>query len=213
MRWCTILGAISAALLALALSRTNRLPFAAALALALMLPLVLTFGGDSLFRQYCQKGIAIPGLVADFYNGTSYDPFDVYVPFGADPKAVQHFNPAAWLADSPNDAAPPVKDADYSVLLARRLHFEVHAPVPRFLVLSLRDYPAWRISINGVPATSRPHREDGLIVLPIASGTSSVNITYAHTRDETAGWILSGISVLALGFISRKQVGSAKANT
>ncbi|MDP9050495.1 MAG: hypothetical protein M3O31_07190 [Acidobacteriota bacterium] len=203
IRWCTILGAISAALFALALSRTNQRPFAAAL--ALIVSLGFTIGGDHFFRQPCQNDIAIPGLVAGFYNGSSYDPFDVYVPRGANATAVQHANPAFWLADSPTDAASPLVGADYSILLDHRLHFEVYAPVPRFLVLSLRDYPAWNISINGVPVTQRPHREDGLIALPVAPGISKVNLTYLRKRDETLGWILSGVSALALLFLMRRS--------
>jgi hypothetical protein len=208
MRWCAILGATTVALLALVLSSSNRLPFAAVF--ALIVPLILSFGGDLLFRQYCPRDMVIPSLVADFYNGTSYDAFDVYVPLGADPEAVQHHNPAFWLADSPTDAASPDTGADYSTLLARRLHFQVSTPVAKFLVLSLRDYPAWKISVNGVPVTSRPHREDGLIVLPVASGNSTVNLTYAHTRDETAGWILSVVSAFVLLLVTRKHLSNLR---
>jgi uncharacterized membrane protein len=203
MRWCTILGATTAALLALALVQKSRLRFTALLALAV--PLLFTFAGYSFFHQYCRDDMALTGPVAGFYTGNRYDPFDVYVPLGADPLAVQHANPAFWLADSPADAAVLNQDPDYSILLARRLHFEVVAPSAKFLVISLRDYPAWKININGVPVSGRPHRNDGLIVLPVPSGNSRVDLTYARTRDETAGWILSCLSAGALLLMVRRR--------
>jgi hypothetical protein len=72
-------------------------------------------------------------------------------------------------------------------------------------VLSLRDYSAWRITINGTPNDSRPHRKDGLIALPIASGISKIDITYARTPDQTAGWIITALSAASLLFVSRKH--------
>jgi hypothetical protein len=70
------------------------------------------------------------------------------------------------------------------------------SPGPAFFVINLRDYPAWRITVNGILSTNRPQREDGLIVLPVSGGRSEINITYALSSDEVYGWILT---VLSLG--------------
>jgi len=208
-RFCAILGAAAAALLALAMPRTAKHSTAAA-ALALVLPLALTLGGDHFYRPFCHPEAAVSSVVADFYNGERYDPTDEYTPVGADPQALQHANPAFWIADSPTAPAPQAADRDYSVALARRLHFTVSTPVPRFLVLSLRDYPAWKIAINGTPIAIRPHRPDGLIALPIAGGVSKIDIAYAHTPDQIAGWIVTALSAGALFFAGRRRRQDAR---
>jgi hypothetical protein len=203
-RFCAILGAAAAALLALATPRTGKHSIAAT-ALALVLPLALTLGGDRFYRPFCHPEAAVPSLVDSFYSGTRYDPTDEYTPVGADPQALEHANPAFWVADSPTAPAPQAASRDYSVALARRLHFTVATTAPRFVVLSLRDYPAWKVAINGVPIASRPHRPDGLIALPIASGVSKIDIAYAHTPDQIAGWIVSALSAGVLGSIWRRR--------
>jgi len=203
-RFCAILGATTTALLALAMPRTK--PHRAAVAaIALTLTLALTFGGNYVFRQPCYAAPNVPSLVASFYSGGRYDPTDEYTPIGADPEALQHSNPAFWIAATPTDPAPQTAAGDYSIALTRRLHFYVSTSVPSYIVLSLRDYPAWRITINGTPNDSRPHRKDGLIALPIASGISKIDITYARTPDQTAGWIITALSAASLLFVSRKH--------
>ena len=78
------------------------------------------------------------------------------------------------------------------------MHFSVAAPRAEDLVLNLRDYPAWRISVNGALQTARVRRADGLIAIPIAAGPSTIAIRYAHTADQTAG---DAISLIALAML------------
>ena len=203
-RFCAILGATAAALLALAIPRIELHP-AAALAIVLAMTLAPTLCGNYFFRQPCYPAATVPSLVVNFYNGGHYDPTDEYTPIGADPEALQHSNPASWIAATPTDPAPQTAAGDYSIELARRLHFYVSTHVSRFIVLSLRDYPAWRITVNGTSIGSRPRRKDGLIVLPIASGISKIDIIYAHTPDQVAGWIITALSAASLLFAWRKH--------
>jgi hypothetical protein len=146
----------------------------------------------------------VPGIVHDFYHGGRYDPTDEYTPVGADTLALDHVNPMLWIAVHPTDPAPQT-GASYSIALAHRLHFNVSSPIPGFVVLSLRDYPAWRITINGSSVSARPHRKDGLIALPINSGVSKVDIAYVRTPDQTAGWMISALSGALLLFIWWKR--------
>jgi hypothetical protein len=143
--------------------------------------------------------------VDSFWNGGRYDYTDEYPPVGADGEKLQHSNPSFWLARSPANSAPVGAGSDYSVALSRRLEFTVTTPVPAFVVLSLRDYPAWRITINGRSAGARPHRDDGLIVLPVAGGISHIGITYVNAHDSLAGWIVTSVSAIVLLFIWRRQ--------
>jgi hypothetical protein len=81
--------------------------------------------------------------------------------------------------------------------------------VPAFVVLNLRDYPAWRITINGRFAGARPHRDDGLIVLPVAGGISHIGITYVNAHDSLAGWIVTSVSAIVLLFACRRTQHAA----
>jgi hypothetical protein len=203
-RLCAILGTTAIALLALAMPRIDRRPTAVVL-IALAAPLALSFAGNSLFRQFCQPDATIPSLTANFYQGGRYDPFDQYTPVGADPGALGHANPAFWIADTPTAAPPPAAVRDYSVALAHRLHFQVSTPVPAFFIPNLRNYPAWKATVNGTPVAPPPYRKDGLFALPLGSGTSTIDFTYSHTPDQTAGWILSALSALCVLLGLRKQ--------
>jgi hypothetical protein len=82
----------------------------------------------------------------------------------------------------------------------------VNAPAPEDLILNLRDYPTWRIKLNGIPITDHIQRDDGLIALPIPAGPSTVEITYAQTLDQTLGDIISLVALAFLLFmLSRKS--------
>jgi hypothetical protein len=71
-------------------------------------------------------------------------------------------------------------------------------PHPRFLILRLRSYPAWRIAVNGYPVAVLPHRDDGLIVVPVWPGTIALTVDWTTTPDALAGRWLSVLAVLVL---------------
>lgn len=208
-RFCAVLGATSAALLALALGRTRLHP-AVAIAISFSLTLALTLGGNACFRQLCFPSFDVAGIVDSFRNGGRYDYTDEYPPVGADGEKLEHSNPSFWLAKSPADSAPAGAGSDYSVAMSRRLEFTLTTPVSEFVVLSLRDYPAWRITINGRFVGARPHRDDGLIVLPVDSGISHIGITYANAYDSMVGWIVTTVSAIVLLFAWRRTQRAAR---
>jgi hypothetical protein len=203
-RFCAILGATAAALIALAISRTALRP-GIAVGIAITLALTFTFGGNYTFRQTCFAAMEVQRQVESFLDGEQYDPTDEYTPMGANALALEHSNPASWIADSVSGSAPGGVAKDYSIALTRRLHFDVSSTGPGFLVISLRDYPGWRIRVNGAVVLNRPHRVDGLIVVPISGGNSRVDITYARTPDETVGWIITAFSLVLLLIVARRN--------
>jgi uncharacterized membrane protein len=197
-RFDAILGALAAALLALALDRI-RVQFAAAVAMSLAVPLLFSVCGSMLFRQVCNGGNDVASLVASFYRSqVLYS--DEYTPAGSDPQMLGHSNPNAWVAESPDGQPPPHAPVSHSISLSDRLHIYVSSPAPAFFIVNLRDYPAWRITVNGIPEMKRPHRADGLIVAPIPKGSSRVDIRYAVTPDQIVGWVLTAFT-LALLFV------------
>lgn len=205
-RFCTVLGATAAALLAMALRR-SRLGTGVGAATAFALTLTFTLAGNHFFRQPRFAASDVPGIVHEFYQGGDYDPTDEYTPVGADSTALDHANAMYWVAARATDAGPQTR-AGYSVALARRLHFNVSSATAGFVVISLRNYPAWRITINGHAAGALPHRRDGLIVLPMHRGSSTIDIRYARTMDETMGWIISmisGVLLLLIWWLSERR--------
>lgn len=196
-RFNAVLGAIAAALLALALSRV-KLWFPLAVTVALAASLLLGIKGYKRYHQWCNRGNDVASLAGDFYHGARFDETDSYLPAGADHFALARANPESWIAVHPTDAAPENAPHHYSVALKDRLHFAVTSEKPAYFVIHLRDYPGWRIALNGVAVPNLPHRADGLIVVPIPQGASQIDVTDAVTWDRIAGLPISG---LALGIL------------
>jgi hypothetical protein len=192
-RFCAILGATMASFAALALRR-SRVRAAAGAAVALLVTAALTMCGNHLFRQPYFPELGAPAIAQSFYHGGTYDPTDEYPPVGADARVLGHANPMFWVAAHATDAAPQTGEG-YSISLAKRLHFQVSSAEGGFAVLNLRDYRAWRVSVDGRTVADRPHRADGLIAVPIPSGVSTVDVAYGRTPDQTAGWVISVVSV------------------
>jgi hypothetical protein len=69
---------------------------------------------------------------------------------------------------------------------------------PRFLILRLRSYPAWRIADTDYTFGPLPRREDGLIVVPVPQGQLDLTVDWIATPDVVAGRWLSVLAVLLL---------------
>jgi hypothetical protein len=207
-RFNAVLGAIAASMLALALSRV-RLWFPLAVTLALAGSLLLSAKGYRRYHQWCNRGNDVSSLAEDFYHGARFDDTDGYLPAGADHFAMGHHNPESWIAAHPSDGPPAEASQHYSLALKDRLHFTVESPSAAYFVINLRAYPAWRITVNGVPAAEVAHRADGLIVLPIQAGNSHIDITDQMTWDRDVGW---PISALALGILLMLRVRTAQSD-
>ena len=67
-----------------------------------------------------------------------------------------------------------------------------------YAVLRLMEYPAWQVFANGTPVLNRPHRDDGLMTIPLPAGTSRIDINYVATPDVWWGRGLSIASLFAL---------------
>jgi hypothetical protein len=78
---------------------------------------------------------------------------------------------------------------------------------PAFLILNLRDYPAWHVFRNGHLDPDREQRDDGLIALDLPAGISTIDIRYARTPDQTVG---DAITLLALLILLWLMIGSRK---
>ena len=89
-------------------------------------------------------------------------------------------------------------------------HKRVHANASHagFLILRLREYPAWSVHINGNPASQRPVRDDGLMAVPVPAGPVSVTADWTTTPDLQIGrWIsvVAALLITALGLLVRRS--------
>jgi hypothetical protein len=155
-----------------------------AIVAAITLPVV------SIFRQPCDDEDTVAARLALFNSKSGTDPTDEYTPTDADNDSLAQTDPAFWLAEDP-DSKPPASATPGPV----PMHFAVLSPRDETLILNLRDYPAWQVKIDGVATHPEQKRADGLIALPVPSGTLHIDIAYVNGLDHTLG---DDISLAAL---------------
>jgi hypothetical protein len=161
----------------------------------------LTIPAYHVFRQPCDLEDTAPARLALFHSNAGTDPTDEYTPTNADNDSLTPGDPPYWLADSP-EAAPPT-----AVSGPAPAHLALTAPHAEVLILNLRDYPAWRIALNGepVPYSNFEDRPDGLIAIPIPAGSSRIDIRYAQTIDQTLGEAVSLVALALFIFMLRRR--------
>ena len=76
-----------------------------------------------------------------------------------------------------------------------------------YLILRLRSYPAWRITVNSQAAVATREEGYGLMAVPIPQGTDMVAVDWVTTPDVWLGRI---ISVLALALLTALCVVECK---
>lgn len=203
-RLLAILAAALSFTIALALTRL-KLKLLPTAALSLVVAAALTCTAFHLFRQYCYPEDTVPASLADFRSHTGTEPSNEYTPNTADNASLSQTNPPYWLLPShsgintnaPANSTPGTAPASLTL----------NSPTPQILVLNLRDYPAWRITLNQAILTTRLHRNDGLIAFAIPAGHDHISIVYAHTLDQTIGDILTLVS-LALFLLTLRRRAS-----
>jgi hypothetical protein len=188
--------AILAPVMALAIAAAvGRLPlkFTSTAIASVFLVAALTAPAYHVFRQACDPEDTPHAQLSAFESQTGVDPTDEYTPTTADNDALKPNDPPYWLASSPVATASTGESPG-----AAPTHLAINAPAPEFLILNLRNYPAWRIYLNGTPDPTREQRDDGLIALPVPTGASSIDIRYTRTFDQMIGYFISLVALLIL---------------
>jgi hypothetical protein len=200
-RLLAILAAVLSLAIALALRSVNLKP-ALTTAMALSVAAALTYPAYTIFHQPCDPEDTVSARLSLFHSNRGSEPTDEYTPSPADNDALAQANPPYWLSPDP-DAKPPADTTPGSA----PTHLSLNSPIPQTLILNLRDYPAWRITVNGSPITARnrDQRDDGLIALHLPTGPSTIAIVYAQTRDQTLGDAITLISLALLLLTVRKR--------
>ncbi len=185
------------------------------------------FAGRAFF-QACDSEDAIWPMVMTYRAGTGFEGTDEYAPTTADNSLMATDLPPACLLSDPQgvlgvgdpDLTPqwsPDQGSCEATFPFQAIpgsdevrHRSVLAKTPRagFLVLRLREYPAWTVRVNGAEVERRPIRRDGLIVVPVPEGRVKVTVDWTTTRDVIAGRWVSAIAlaiVTAVSLLMRKR--------
>jgi hypothetical protein len=212
-RWLLPLSVVICVLAAMVLGASLREGGARLLSLAMIL--VLAIGGGWLFFQPCDDEDAVGPQVAAFHQGGGTQGTDEYTPVGVDNASVQQGLPLVRvLRDADDDAAKstagdnPDWQAGASGSVAAKVeakalnseHWVVSLSTPEsgFAVLRLMDYPSWRVSVDGRESLGRPLRKDGLMTVPVTTGSHTIAVQWAATRDVIAGRVLNALALLGL---------------
>ena len=181
------------AVLALALAapspQISRLPLAA---LALTIPTLLVLPSFHTFNQPCDPEDTPQSRFALFHSPTGDEPTDEYTPTTADNDSLKDNNPPFRLLPvNANDDTPPPADA-FPGPAPHSLALDL--PRPALLVLNLRDYPTWIVTLNGQLDRDRNHRADGLLTIPLPAGHDALVLSQ---RTPPADFVADGISAAA----------------
>jgi hypothetical protein len=231
-RWLVVLEAPMALFFAAAVwpavpaRHWRRVAVTAACATA-FLAVTATAGLD--FFQSCDEQDAVVPMVETYRSGAGVGGTDEYEPPATDnslfviglPGACLVADPSTVLGKGTGDpdappiwqaaqgsceetfAAPPVSAKNHAE------HFAVTANTGHagYLILRLHRYPAWRVLVNGQPATDLPQRDDGLIAVPVAQGPVEITADWTATPDILLGRWCSGLGLLlvtALWLLERR---------
>ena len=191
-RLLSLLAPVSALALALTL-RSLHLNALRLAILSLALPAALGPFAFHNFTQACDPDDTPQARFTHFHSLTGDDPTDEYTPTTADNDSLKPNNPPFRLlpGDVDDDTPPPGTARPGPAPLSLTLTL----PRPGLLILNLRDYPTWRVTVNGTLDSDRDHRADGLLTLPLPAGRERIVLSQHTPSAELFG---DGLSLAAL---------------
>jgi hypothetical protein len=222
-RWMLPLGVVFAGLTALALRPEP--PTRRAMAVRALVALVLVAGmaavSSAFFWQACDDEDNIAAQIETFHE-SGFEGTDEYTLKGVDldeeegiAQGDEDTGPLTVLT-VPETGAEGVRPAGTNARqIAAHVRIqrwnsehrivEVTSPEAGFAVFRLMDYPAWRVTRNGVKITPQ-RRSDGWMAVPVEAGANAVEVRWRTTGDQWAGlWVSLGtlVVILAWNWIER----------
>jgi 6-pyruvoyl-tetrahydropterin synthase related domain len=220
-RWLMALSVVGCALAAMATGRQAR----GRVLVAGIVIATMAIGGAVLFFQPCDDEDAVAGQLTGFRQGQGTEGTDEYTPIGVDNSRVQQHLPLVRVlrgaqddtadetsADNPEwragDPGSIAAQADAQRRNGEHWTVSVATPETGYAVLRLMDYPSWRVTVDGQSVNGRPLREDGLMAVPVKTGSHVIEVQWTATRDIVAGRTISGIALLGLAaLVARERKG------
>jgi hypothetical protein len=214
-RWLMVLGTPYAIFLAAATPLAARRSRLWAMIGWAAILLTFTVIASRVFFQPCDEEDAVDNQVALFHDGPGVEGTDEYSPLDSDNSLVASGLPDACLVSDSSQSlgesdhgSEPVWypeqgscDDTFTAKLWQNEHklIDIDSDHDGFVILRLRSYPAWEITVNGKPAAPSAAREDGLIAVPVPAGPSTIEARWVTTTDVLWGrWISLGSLVLLL---------------
>lgn len=227
-RWMEVVEAPMAILFSLAVwprGKRARRAVAAVCALAFV---ALTVCTAKIFFSAGYPEDAVRSVLADYQAGTGFEGMYEYEPPEADighipmglPDACLVSNPAAVLGKVDDDSGDLVWNMGQGRCLntfplaggrsadPEHLRLRADAFQPGYMVLRLLSFPAWRVRVNGKPATTLPRREDGLLAVPVPRGPITISVDWTTTPDVLLSrWVslLALIAFIEVYLLERKM--------
>jgi len=198
--------AVLAVIFALAIARAlSRLSLRASATTALLYAAAFVLPSYYALHQRCYPEDTVPERLLVFHSANpGTDPTDEYTPLTADNDALSQTNPGYWLGISAETPAP-----SSSTPAPAPVKLDLSPSTPAVLILNLRDYPAWSITRNHFLVTTRLHRKDGLIAIPLPAGPTHLEIHYATLPDQRLGYLLTALSILVLAVLLLRSATTA----
>ena len=169
------------------------------------------------FYPACEPEDSISAMLGGLRSGAGFDGTDEYEPPNADDSLVAKGLPGACLVEDPTDemaastpdgnpdwdAAEHTCDGTFASRWAGPEHLQLTADAVHagYLVLRLRTYPAWKVTVNRRAVPQFDRREDGLMAVPVEQGHADVDIRWTATPDVIAARWLSGTSLLLVTIV------------
>jgi hypothetical protein len=177
----------------------------------------------SLF-QGCDEDDEVSGILRVFRDGTGVQGTDEYAPPDADNSLIPTGLPFACLVSDPAQAlgkGDPDMTPDWSPeqgscdaiyadteRSAERRYLRADVPHAGYLVLRLRRFPAWRVTLNGQTVAAMPSRPDGLMAVRVQRGAVELAADWTRTQDVLAGRLISIVSLVLITvpwFLERRR--------
>jgi hypothetical protein len=188
---------------------------------------------SSVFYQFCDDEDDVDNQVFVFRAGTGVDGIDEYAAVGSDNTLVSSDLPDACLVTDPtrdlgvNDSASGVPsvpdwypeqgscDQTFSAKLWQNEDkvLQIDSDHDGYIVLRLRRYPAWQITVNGQPTAAPANREDGLMAIPVRAGPSTIDVRWTATPDVLWGrWVsLAALMLFAALWVVERRLAKRRA--
>jgi hypothetical protein len=178
------------------------------------------FAMRNFFRDDPQAS-SLDTILSKYRSGAGFVGTDEYASAGSDNSVVAVGLPDACMVDkfdtelgiAPNPIDNPIwrpeqgsctSTATAQLRQPEHMRIETVAPHAGFLILRLRSYPAWRVTVNGQLAAKVPVREDGLIAVPVAEGPVEVSVDWTTTPDAIAGRTVTLLALIGAGLMEWK---------
>jgi hypothetical protein len=213
-RWLMVLGIPYAIFLAAATPLQSRRSRAWSAIVWIAILSLYTGLASHFFFQICDEEDQVSNQLAVFHAGTGVEGTDEYAVAGSDNSLIASGLPDGCLVSDPaqelgksEDGTAPVWYAEqgscddtFTAQIWQNEHelLQIDSDHDGFVVLRLSRYPAWQIIVNGKLAVSPLARQDGLAVVPVSAGPSTIEVRWTTTPDVQWGREISLVSLVLL---------------